>query len=490
MLLVPERRRSRRLPTRDPRGASIERAEQSKSETIQTIARHAGPRGEVVLRRRLGEGPSTEELIINGVFAMDSSETSTERLLGELAVPSGRAERVLVGGLGLGYTVAEISAKDVGVIDVMEIEQCLIDWAHQGITATLAAAGSDSRIRFHAADVRLAFQGSYDGLAGQWDAIVLDVDNGPDFLIHGENRALYTEAGLRAAYAQLAPGGTLAIWCQRPAPPLLAVLARVAASHASTSSRSLVESAASGTRSIHCRGRRTFRVTLSKDVPMTQPTDVGEYRIEHDTMGEVRVPAAALWKAQTQRAIENFPISGIPINSELIAALGLIKEAAAETNAALGVLSQEYADAIAKAASEVAANQHDAEFPLDVFQTGSGTSSNMNANEVIASLATAELGQTVHPNDHVNASQSSNDVFPSAIHIAATQCLVHTLLPALRHLAETLEPQGRRIRRGSQGRSHALDGRHSGYPRPRIWRLRRTDSLRHGAGECSPSASG
>jgi spermidine synthase len=137
---------------------------------------------------------------------------------------------VLVGGLGLGYTVAEISAKDVGAIDVMEIEQCLIDWAHQGITATLAAAGSDSRIRFHAADVSLAFQGSYDGLAGQWDAIVLDVDNGPDFLIHGENRALYTEAGLRAAYAQLAPGGTLAIWCQRPVPPLLAVLARVAAS--------------------------------------------------------------------------------------------------------------------------------------------------------------------------------------------------------------------------------------------------------------------
>jgi len=201
-----------------------------KMETIQTIARQAGPRGEVVLRRRLGEGPSTEELIINGVFAMDSSETSTERLLGELAVQSGRAERVLVGGLGLGYTVAGISAKDVGAIDIMEIEQCLIDWAHQGVTATLAAAGSDSRIRFHAADVRLALQGSYDGLVGPWDAIVLDVDNGPDFLIHGENRALYTEAGLRAAYARLAPGGTLAIWCQRPAPPLLAVLVRVAAS--------------------------------------------------------------------------------------------------------------------------------------------------------------------------------------------------------------------------------------------------------------------
>jgi fumarate hydratase class II len=118
----------------------------------------------------------------------------------------------------------------------------------------------------------------------------------------------------------------------------------------------------------------------------------------------------------------------------LIAALGLIKEAAAKTNAELGVLSQDYADAIANAASAVAANQHDGEFPLDVFQTGSGTSSNMNANEVIASLAAAELGKAVHPNDHVNASQSSNDVFPSAIHIAATYHLVYTLLPALRHL--------------------------------------------------------
>ena len=170
--------------------------------------------------------------------------------------------------------------------------------------------------------------------------------------------------------------------------------------------------------------------------PTDAPTDSAEHRIEHDTMGEVKVPAKALWKAQTQRAVENFPISGIPINSELIGALGLIKEAAAKTNAKLGILSQEHADAIAKAASEVAENRYDSEFPLDVFQTGSGTSSNMNANEVIASLATAQLGEAVHPNDHVNASQSSNDVFPSAIHIAATYHLVFSLLPALRHLMD------------------------------------------------------
>ena len=197
-------------------------------ETIQTVAHHTGPRGEVVLRRRLADGRSAEELIINGAFAMDSSESSTESLLGELALPTGRARRVLVGGLGLGYTIAAICAKDVDVIDVVEIEQCLIDWAHQGLTVTLAQVASDPRVRLHAADVRLLLDGLGDGPIGPWDAIVLDVDNGPDFLIHAENRALYTHAGLNAAYAQLAVGGTLAIWCQGPAPTLRAALERIA----------------------------------------------------------------------------------------------------------------------------------------------------------------------------------------------------------------------------------------------------------------------
>jgi spermidine synthase len=199
-------------------------------DTIQTIARHIGPRGEVVLRRRLGAGTPVEELIINGAFAMDSSEGSSERLLGELALPSGRAGRVLVAGLGLGYTVAAVSAKDVDVIDVVEIEQCLIAWADQGLTATLAAVSSDPRVRLHAADVRRVLAGRSDELAGPWDAIVLDVDNGPDFLIHKENRALYTEAGLRAAYGRLTPAGTLAIWCQSATPDLRAVLERIAPS--------------------------------------------------------------------------------------------------------------------------------------------------------------------------------------------------------------------------------------------------------------------
>ena len=179
-----------------------------------------------------------------------------------------------------------------------------------------------------------------------------------------------------------------------------------------------------------------------------------DFRIEHDTMGEVRVPAAALYKAQTQRAVENFPISGVPIDPALIRALGLIKGAAASTNAALGVLDQHRADAIVAAAAEVAANKHDGEFPIDVFQTGSGTSSNMNTNEVISSLA----GSGVHPNDHVNASQSSNDVFPSAIHIAATDSLINTLIPALGHLAVSLEAKAAEFGEVvKSGRTHLMD---------------------------------
>ena len=183
-----------------------------------------------------------------------------------------------------------------------------------------------------------------------------------------------------------------------------------------------------------------------------------DFRIEHDTMGEVRVPAQALWKAQTQRAVENFPISGLPIDPALISALGQIKGAAAQTNAKLGVLDGNIAAAVGQAAAAVAANQHDAEFPIDVFQTGSGTSSNMNTNEVIASLATQILGSSVHPNDHVNASQSSNDVFPSAIHIATTASLVNHLVPALRHLEEALAAKSAEFATVvKSGRTHLMD---------------------------------
>ncbi|HEY4994139.1 MAG TPA: class II fumarate hydratase [Nakamurella sp.] len=164
-----------------------------------------------------------------------------------------------------------------------------------------------------------------------------------------------------------------------------------------------------------------------------------EYRIEHDTMGEVRVPRDAKYQAQTQRAVENFPISFRTLEQSQIRALALIKSAAATVNARLGVLPQDIAEAISKSADRIADGEFLADFPLDVFQTGSGTSSNMNANEVIATLAAESLGARVHPNDHVNASQSSNDVFPTSIHVAATESVARNLLPALAHLEAALE---------------------------------------------------
>ena len=167
-------------------------------------------------------------------------------------------------------------------------------------------------------------------------------------------------------------------------------------------------------------------------------TDI-EYRIEHDTMGEVRVPRDALYAAQTQRAVENFPISGDALDPAQIVALARIKKAAALANKELGTLDATIADAIARAADRIIAGEYADQFPIDVYQTGSGTSSNMNMNEVLATLASRDLGSLVHPNDHVNASQSSNDVFPTSVHIAVTQELIDDLIPALDHLAVAFE---------------------------------------------------
>jgi fumarate hydratase, class II len=182
------------------------------------------------------------------------------------------------------------------------------------------------------------------------------------------------------------------------------------------------------------------------------------FRVERDTMGEVQVPADALWRAQTQRAVENFPISGRGLEPAHIRALALIKGAAAEANAALGVLEQDVAEAIATAAAHVAAGGYDDQFPIDVFQTGSGTSSNMNANEVIATLAARALGRPVHPNDHVNASQSSNDVFPSSIHLAAAGAVVGDLIPALQQLGGALSAKADEWAPVvKSGRTHLMD---------------------------------
>ncbi len=181
------------------------------------------------------------------------------------------------------------------------------------------------------------------------------------------------------------------------------------------------------------------------------------YRTEHDSMGELRVPADALYGAQTQRAIDNFPISGLHLPRPFIRALGLIKAAAAEVNLALGHLKKNQAAAIRKAALAVADGQYDAQFPIDIFQTGSGTSTNMNANEVIARLAVRGGGK-VHPNDHVNYGQSSNDVIPTAIHVSAALMTTEELLPALRHLKKIIDRRARELRNTPKtGRTHLMD---------------------------------
>ena len=183
-----------------------------------------------------------------------------------------------------------------------------------------------------------------------------------------------------------------------------------------------------------------------------------EFRVEHDSMGEVRVPAYALWGAQTQRAVENFPISGRVVEPALVHALALIKQVAAEVNAKNGSVDGAAASAIADAAASVAAGEHDGQFPIDVFQTGSGTSTNMNVNEVVAHLASGPLGRDVKPNDEVNAGQSSNDTFPSAIHVAATSSIVNDLVPALHHLAAALSRKAEAWATVvKSGRTHLMD---------------------------------
>jgi fumarate hydratase class II len=190
---------------------------------------------------------------------------------------------------------------------------------------------------------------------------------------------------------------------------------------------------------------------------MTMTDSPDEVRIEHDSMGEVRVPADALWRAQTQRAVENFPISGTPLEPRLVRALALVKQAAARANRELGVLDEARARAVEEAAAAVASGEHGDHFPVDVFQTGSGTSSNMNVNEVLSTLA-SRGDVDVHPNDHVNASQSSNDTFPTAIHVAAALAVVEDLQPALRVLHDSLAAKAEEFADTvKSGRTHLMD---------------------------------
>ncbi len=197
---------------------------------------------------------------------------------------------------------------------------------------------------------------------------------------------------------------------------------------------------------------------MADGADMTDGADPAGFRTEHDSMGEVQVPAAALWGAQTQRAVQNFPVSGERIGRDLIAGLASVKAAAAAVNGELGVLDAAMAAAISEAAAAVARGEHDDQFPIDVFQTGSGTSSNMNVNEVIAALASRLLGRAVHPNDHVNASQSSNDVFPTAMHISAALLVSRRLVPALAHLSDVLDAKAAEFAgMVKSGRTHLMD---------------------------------
>jgi fumarate hydratase class II len=185
---------------------------------------------------------------------------------------------------------------------------------------------------------------------------------------------------------------------------------------------------------------------------------MAEFRTERDSMGELKVPAKALYGAQTQRAVQNFPISGLRMPREFIRAVGLVKSACAAANADLGQMKKADAKAVRAAATRVAAGEFDAEFPIDVFQTGSGTSTNMNANEVIAHVAGADSGRKIHPNDHVNMGQSSNDVIPTAIQVSGCLAAHEQLLPALKHLKGTLDKRARQLARTVKtGRTHLMD---------------------------------
>ena len=186
-------------------------------EELATLARADGPYGEVVLRRRSRGDTAVDELIVNGAFAMDSFETSSERALATLPFPFAGA-RVLLGGLGLGYTASELLTQGIASLDVAELEPALVDWARQGVTVVLGGVAADPRVRLRVADIATVL--ARRSPQGGWDAILLDVDNGPDFLIHPHNAALYGPAGLRVAYERLTPGGLLAVWCQGPSPAL------------------------------------------------------------------------------------------------------------------------------------------------------------------------------------------------------------------------------------------------------------------------------
>jgi fumarate hydratase class II len=421
----------------------------------------------MVLRRRSVD--DALELRVNGVFVMDTVETTAERELAVLALARWRGSRlrpsarVVVGGLGLGFTLDEV-LRDPTVAEVIvaEIEPSLVAWHHAELVPQTSGWLSDERVRVRTADVAEVVNAQEEG---SLDVLLLDVDNGPGNLVYDANAALYRAAFTRRCRRAMSPGGVTAIWSAEPSRPLRLALAEsfeevdeVAVpvrlgQRESTYTLLLARAGGARRQAFGEIGGGRYRGRVSDG-----STDEGDYRVERDTMGEVRVPASARWRAQTQRAVENFPISGQRLEPDHISALGLVKAAAAAVNAELGVLDDDVAKAIEQAATAVADGEHDDQFPVDVFQTGSGTSSNMNANEVIASLASEALGRAVHPNDDVNASQSSNDTFPTSIHIAAARALTSDLIPALDRLASSFEAKADEFAvLVKSGRTHLMD---------------------------------
>ena len=432
--------------------------------------------------RRPEDGPSSLELRVNGVFVMDNVEVSTERALAREAlalVDDPRA--VVVGGLGLGFTMHEVLADSrVELCSVVEIEQALVDWMRDGTVPDGPALLADERVNVVVADVAVALA---EARPASYDLVLLDVDNGPGYLVHAANAALYEPAALASA-ARRRCGRAARWWCgRRPRPPSSRPALREVFGEVEVQPHEV---------RLQERDEHYWlyvaRVTVAERVTVS---DTEEFRIEHDSMGEVRVPA--------RRAVAGAdPAGGRELPDQRHPARAAARSTRSATsrrpprsaNGELGVLAAEQAEAIAAAAREVADGRHDAAFPIDVFQTGSGTSSNMNANEVIATLAT-RAGVEVHPNDHVNASQSSNDTFPTAIHVAATLAVVEDLLPALDVLADLAGGQGHRVRRAGEVRPHPPDGRDAGDARPGVRRVRRHGPLRaaSGSSRCCPGSA-
>lgn len=433
------------------------------------VASAEGVLGEVALRRR---HDGVLQLWCAGVLVMESDDDASERALADQALAragSRDAEgapllggRVLVGGLGLGRTCAHLLAGGAGHVVVVEVEPALVAWVRRGLVPGAEGLLEDPRTEVVVGDVRAELAARARTSPASLDAVLLDVDNGPDHLVHPGNARLYGTAALADTARCVRPGGVVVVWSSTRSRPLLDALTSavgrtevvaVPLVRAGVPVEYLLHAARRPTRHDEAMSEQTDQTT-----PAAEGADGGDFRVEHDTMGEVRVPRTALYRAQTQRAVENFPISGTPLSRAHIEAIARVKKAAAQANAELGILPQDVADAIVAAAEEVASGAHDAHFPVDVFQTGSGTSSNMNANEVIATLATRRLGRDVHPNDHVNASQSSNDTFPTSVHVAATAGVVQDLVPALEHLEESLARKAEELAEVvKSGRTHLMD---------------------------------